>query len=415
MQYYRFPENKVFKTAFGVILLLILMMTRDTMYSMAALGFYKCQFLMLGLIAVLGLAFLWHNRKNLKNILTDRRILAVVLVSLVFLVPVVVKRDWQLMYLSILLGIYFAIFLSYFVTVKEVAKCYVLFMSVLGVWSVLCTYVLRIFLDNGIFAVPVVYNSLDIPFHNFGLAFVSDWFVKNRNFGIFREPGVHQFFLLIALYLNNYQLSWDKSWKLWAVNGILAVTMLTTFATGGVIEMGLLAVVLFFDKKWYADKRARMIAIALVVTIAAFIGFNMVVQTPIYYEVRDMVLKFVLNPESTGARFGSIAVGVEIFFQHPIFGTTVENVLHAVQDNTSSTLILYGLFGFIGGTVNVIGWVALVWKKEQKIWVNLSLLVILFMSFNTQNLTWNVFFWLFPMLALAERGLPLFDKLRRKG
>ena len=33
------------------------------------------------------------------------------------------------------------------------------------------------------------------------------------------------------------------------------------------------------------------------------------------------------------------------------------------------------------------------------------LLLILFMSFNTQNLVANVFFWLFPMMALVERGL----------
>ena len=40
----------------------------------------------------------------------------------------------------------------------------------------------------------------------------------------------------------------------------------------------------------------------------------------------------------------------------------------------------------------------------------LVLLLILFMSFNTQNLTANVFFWLFPMMALVERGLPLLNK-----
>jgi len=36
-------------------------------------------------------------------------------------------------------------------------------------------------------------------------------------------------------------------------------------------------------------------------------------------------------------------------------------------------------------------------------WVNLALVVILFMSFNTQNLIADVFLWLFPVMALVER------------
>ena len=36
----------------------------------------------------------------------------------------------------------------------------------------------------------------------------------------------------------------------------------------------------------------------------------------------------------------------------------------------------------------------------------MNLKLILFMSFNTQNLVANVYFWLFPMMALVERGLP---------
>ena len=47
-------------------------------------------------------------------------------------------------------------------------------------------------------------------------------------------------------------------------------------------------------------------------------------------------------------------------------------------------------------------------KDNTKLW--LILLLILFLSFNTQNLVANVFFWLFPMMALVERGLPLLKR-----
>jgi len=36
------------------------------------------------------------------------------------------------------------------------------------------------------------------------------------------------------------------------------------------------------------------------------------------------------------------------------------------------------------------------------------------MSFNTQNLIANVYFWLFPMMALVERGLPMLHLSAKK-
>ena len=114
--------------------------------------------------------------------------------------------------------------------------------------------------------------------------------------------------------------------------------------------------------------------------------------------------------DSVTERTEAILVDVQIFLRHPIFGAGLSEVLHAVTNNTTSTLILYAVFGFLSGSLHVLAWVALVWKKERHLWANLALLVILFMGFNTQNLTGDVFFWLFPMMALLERGLPLLKK-----
>ena len=413
MQYYRFPQQKLLKAAFALIMLWLLLMTRDAMYSMMVWDFYTCQFLSLGLMALMGVSFLLYNRKHLKEILLDPRMAILLTASVVMLLPMAVKQDWQLMYFSILLGVLFAVFLSYFVTLKEVAFWYVITIAVIGAWSILCTYVLRIFVDNGIFAVPLVTNSTDTLFHNFGLAIVPDTYVKYRNFGIFREPGVFQFFVLIAIYLNNYHLEWNQKRQLWVLNGILAVTMLTTFATGGMIELCLLACVMFVDKKWYRDRRICIAALILAALAGAVVAYCIAEQNDLYWALWDMVNKFTSNPESTGSRLNSIAVGIEIFFRSPFFGESVDSVLHAIVDYSASTLILYNIFGFLGGSLNVLGWVALVWKRDQKVWVSFAVIVILFMSFNTQMLAWNIFFWLFPMLALTERAVPLLKRIKK--
>jgi len=412
MRQYPFPEHKIYKAGIGAALLALLLLTRDAMYSMMVWDFYTCQFLSIGIIAIFGIVFLAVNRKNIKEIFTDSRMWIIGLAILVTLFPMVVKQDWQLMYFSIILGLLFAVFLTYFLKLEAVAKWYVVTMCILGVWSLLTAYVLRLFVDNGMVSMGFVTNSNGVEFYNFVFSIVPDTYVKQRNFGIFREPGVYQFFLLIALYLNNCVIAWDQERKLWLANGILGVTMLSTFATGGMIEMCLLFAVLFFEKKWYKNRWILLGLVIVCLLAGAAVGYLVAVKNDLYYTFLDMVAKFTRNPESVGSRFGSISLGVETFFRSPLVGESVETVLHAMVDNSASTLILYNIFGILGGTLNVAGWVALTWRKEQKWFVNLALLVILLMSFNTQNLTWNIFFWLFPGMALTERCLPLLNQLK---
>ena len=407
MTYYRFPDNRRTKIFFAAFFTAMLFLARDSMFTTAVIGFEKAQFLMLGLICLLGICFLMVNRRNLPKILKDRRMLVVGVSAAVCLLPMLCKRDWQLMYFSVLLCLLLAVFLSYFLTLGETAKYYVVILSVLGAYSVLAAYILRIGVDAGVYAVPVFTNSIGFEFHNFFLSIVPDTYVKNRNFGVFREPGVYQFFLITALYLNNYEVEWKRGWQLWLINGILAATMVSTFATGGVAEMGLLAIVAFFDKKWYRDKRICAAAAALIVCIAAVAAVSVVQKNALYWEVYDMAVgKFVNAQDSSVERMDAVATDISIFLRHPVFGAGLADVLYATANNTTSTLILLSAFGIPAGLLHIAAWLALVWKKERKPWANLALALILFLSFNTQNLIADVFLWLFPMMALVERVLP---------
>ncbi|MDY6180270.1 MAG: O-antigen ligase family protein, partial [Candidatus Faecousia sp.] len=374
-------------------------------------GFYKTQILMLLVMGAGILTFAVVNRRELKQILTDRRMLAAAACGVLILLPMVVKRDWQLMYFSILIYLLFAVFLCYFVSMKDTAKYYVMILCALSVYAILATYVLRLLPDSGILNVHTFSNDKGRDYYNFGLAFVSITQVKERNFGIFREPGVYQYFLLLGLFLTNYTVEWKRSRDMWISNLILAVTMVTTMATGGVVCLGLLVIVVFFDKKMYRDKRVLWTAIGLATALVLVLAVSFATRNKIYWLVYNTLFeKFVNRSDSVTERTEAILVDVQIFLRHPIFGAGLSEVLHAVTNNTTSTLILYAVFGFLSGSLHVLAWVALVWKKERHLWANLALLVILFMGFNTQNLTGDVFFWLFPMMALLERGLPLLKK-----
>ena len=416
MKQYPLLNNKAAKLVFGLFLVAMLFLSRDTLFSSCLMGFAKSQIVMLGLIVLLGLVFLWVNRRDILSILKDRRILVLAASALLIVLPMAVKRDWQLMYFSILLCVMTAVFMTYFTSVREVAKYYVLILVALGVYSIFATYGLKRLARAEIFVPEVFYNSNDWEFYNYGLAYVMTYKYWFRNFGIFREPGVYQFFVLLAVYLNNYCVDWNRQWKLWICNVALAFIMLTTFAIGGFAELGLLIVFLYFDKKWYREKWGKIAGVSFLLAMVATVAYIVyrVIWTPfentILYEFYDMFIRLFTDSESSTDRMNAITANLRFIAQNPLTGDTIANVLHGTNHNTSSTLLMYAIFGILGGTLNVAAWVALLWKRERKLPGNLILMVTMFLSFNTQNLVANVFFWLFPMMALVERGLPLLKK-----
>ena len=416
MKQYPLLNNKAAKAAFALFLVAMLFLSRDTLFSSCLVGFAESQILMFGLIGLLGLIFLWVNRKEFVSILKDRRMLVLAASALILVLPMALKQDWQLMYFSILLCMLTAVFLTYFTTGREVAKYYVVILVALCLYSILATYCLKYLARAGFLNPPIFYNSNEWKFMDFKFAYTVYTRTWYRNFGIFREPGVYQFFVLLAVYLNNYWVDWDRQWKLWFCNVALAFNMLTTFAIGGFAEMVLFIVFVYFDKKWYREKWGKIAGLSFLLGLVAIVGYIVYrvlftyFEDTILYEFYDMFMRLFTDSDSSRDRLDAIVTNLRFISQNPLVGQPISEVLHGTNHNTSSTLLLYAILGIVGGTVHVASWVALLWKRERSLFGNLTLLLILFMSFNTQNLTANVFFWMFPMMALVERGLPLWNK-----
>lgn len=416
MNQYPFPQKRVYAVAFGVYLFGMLLLTRDTLITSLELGFYRSQFFMLAGMALLGLLFLGMNRQNLLQIVKDSRVLLMGVFAGILILPMLLKRDWQMMYLSILLCLIFPVFLTFFTDSSRVSKYYVIILTLLGIYSIIATYGLRRLVWAGSLNVPVRVNDAGMEFYHFLLSYgVTDPF-WHRNFGIFREPGVYQFFLLLGLYLNNYTVNWNAVWKHWLVNLALVVTMITTFSIVGFVELALFVVFCYFDKRYYRTKIGRLLGIG---AIAAMVGMIVYIlyrirqprfEHTIFYEFYDMFIRLTTDSDSLLDRLSAVFTNVDFFLKHPVLGEKIAPVLHGTNHNTASTLLLYAILGFAGGTLHLVSWIALLWKKERNVIGNLMLLGIFLMSFNTQNLVADVFFWLFPCMALVERGLPLLVK-----
>ena len=59
MKQYPLLNSKLSKILFVLFLTAMLFLSRDTLFSSCLMGFAKSQILMLGLMAVLGVIFLW--------------------------------------------------------------------------------------------------------------------------------------------------------------------------------------------------------------------------------------------------------------------------------------------------------------------------------------------------------------------
>ena len=404
---YPFPRRRLYGVLFPLYLLSLMYLSRDSQAGMYLLGFYRAQFLSMGITMVCALVFLFHNRRKLPAILTDGRVLQTLLFSLTILIPMVLKKDWQMMYFSMVYCVLAAMLISFFASPEETARQYVLLMSALAAYSLVCSYLLRLPADRGILVPPTFANSFGAVFYNYIFAFVSQTFARSRNFGIFREPGVYQFFLFLALYLNNYQVRWERESVMWSLNGLLTVTMLSTFSTAGVAVSTVFLLALYFDKGVFRTSLGRVLTGIFLALALMFGAYLFLVKPPLYTQLRLMAEKVFIDNPSLNDRIECITFNLYVIQWSPFVGRSLDYILHTVTHNTSSSTILIGVLGAFFGLGNLFGWITLVFRGKGSIPMKLVSIAALTATFNNENLITNPYLWLFPILALSDSLLPL--------
>lgn len=398
---YPFPQKKVFQVLFGLYLFSILYFCRVSQVSYYLLGFYKSQFLSLNITLLALLVFLIYQRKHLLQIVFNYRIALAILFAAAVLIPMCVKKDWQMMYFSILLSILMGVFFSYFVSCAQAGKGFCVVMATLAAYS-LAAFALRPLADRGILTPPVFVNAYGGEFYNYLLAFVPKTLVRDRNFGIFREPGVYQFFLFLALYLCFYHVQWGKQTSMWVCGGILCLTLLSTFSTGAIAAMAVLLLTVYFEKKLYRSSLGKLLTALVLGLGIAFLAYLFIRKPPLYATLLYMFQKVTPGNPSFDDRFESIHVNLHLLSFRPKVGRDVSYVLEIIADNTSSTTILFAILGIFSGWLHVIAWLCLVLRGKGHIVTKLLCLLALAVTFNTQNLISDPYFWIFPIMALIE-------------
>lgn len=420
MKKYSIVSNKFFNNILLYILLLsTILLSRDTLISSIRLGFYKSFFIYIGiiLIVILGVCInlIKNNEFKICNINKNLTVNILIFIGLIF-VTSLIKFDFQMYIISII----FYILVTYiFVNLFEFEDFFKKFSNImvfLSIISLIMCYVFRgtILFPGGVISsnIPVVVNSAGVPFFDFGLSYVVAWPYYIRNFGVFREPGVYQFFLLMPFI---YEVLIERKKVRYFNIIVLLLTVVSTFSLAGILVM--ILVIFVYIARIIVEKKDTKKRLTIIVLLGII---GLIIMTLFYmnnYNLKSIIdeafKKLTTVNESSSARMESIINNIKFFITSPIWGRKFAYVQYASQHNTNSTLSIFAIFGVIVGFLHVYFLYVLTAKVSNNKKIRIAVLIIMFMLINSQFLIGNTMFWVitFSVFMISEENDSEYDEL----
>lgn len=189
----------------------------------------------------------------------------------------------------------------------------------------LIAYVVQIFVPSLLSMLPTIENTAGIDFYFAGLtnlAYRTDNLV--RNWGPFREPGVFQAFIMVALY---YGMLIEKKAKLMH-NLVLIVALLTTFSTTGYIALIFLLLASLVSKNNEDLEQRRMVKTIIAITSCMVLYLGMFTDL-LYREGYGSVFGKLFGTYeslSMNSRIAGIEVNLRMMLESPLWGNGISYV-----------------------------------------------------------------------------------------
>jgi hypothetical protein len=246
-------------------------------------------------------------------------------------------------------------------TVIPVDKFKAAFVDVISVLALVSVigFCLRHVYPQLAYVLPKLTNISGLRYGNMLLTMIpyNVSYVTFRNYGIFREPGVYQFFLNLTLIFLMERPKAGKSWQLYAV--LLALAF--TFSTAGyIVCIGIILLYFFLD-------RVEIRASTLVPVLAGVVVVGYLFGKGIIHVDSNLFSKLLSSNASTNSRFGSILVDLYIALMKPLFGSGfsyVEGYFAYIawdkfgllyMHNTNTIMKMLAVFGFVMPSLFLIG------------------------------------------------------------
>lgn len=285
------------------------------------------------------------------------------------------------------------------ISIQRFAYSFINFIYAIAFISVVCT--LALIVNSSFFSfAPLIENTANTPFINLYL-YVAPTITENvRNYGVFREPGVYQMYLIMSLLLMTYYSSVFKIKRFIVITLALALTFSTT---GYIAYIGVIALFVVNRNKFIISRKQQRTIVMLL--ILCFILLT--TQTNLLSSDGIVFDKFTnTDRHTTIARISSLTTNIKIWLQNPTFGAGLQKVNDlfpvitlrdygfASPHNTNTflcELATFGIFYFILFIVGIIRFCKLFGNSFIE---HLLVFTILFILSIGEKLTFSPFFYI---------------------
>lgn len=294
------------------------------------------------------------------------------------------------------IGYLFTLFVSY----QEFKEVFLSIIRFLAVYS-LITFVLGIILPGVVELFPIIEKN-GTTYYNMIFSVVSGSNFVTRNFGIFWEPGAFSIYLNVALYLELF----ENKFNLKRV-ALLAITVLTTVSTLGIVCMVILFAAFLTTDKEVSSSRIK----GLVITVGA-VGLIVLILYGgdyIYHAFNKLDMSGTTINESTAVRINAIVYPGSAFLENPILGVGYDDYLFIqerfCQDMATCSFINWlCLFGLVGGLIPIIGCIRFFTVNNHSMLTNFALFIFTIILFSTENFIQLVFIYIILFLGFNKRN-----------
>lgn len=392
-----FQNDKRNRIAQFMLMYLTIYFGRDTLVNtqIGMLASYiVLEILVLGLVIKVLMALI-QKQIGFKDL--KKRFLFLIVCACLAVLSMFFNHSFTFRYITLLFAIGLAVLMTLFFERGQFYKTYSKVICFYVISSMIITYVI----GDSIVLITMT-NAAGLRFSNLILGYVPLLDNYVRNFSIFREPGVFQFFILLALYYDMMVMR-EKGIKNKIEIIVLVLGLISTFSVSGFacFAVLVLAYILKEENLQYVlehKKQLFKLGVVAILGIIALLYFN----DSVYWMVHSMIEK-IKGLGVNDPRVSSIIANSSLFVQSPIVGNDVNNVLAVVEHNTCSLLVIFATFGIGFGSLITYIWMRLIEMNRntmiEKIKVA-TLVVFFFLLLNNQCLITNIYLYAFPIFNI---------------
>ncbi|MFZ5968925.1 MAG: O-antigen ligase family protein [Bacillota bacterium] len=285
-------------------------------------------------------------------------------------------------------------------------------MFFLAIYSIV-SYILRPFIFNYRAIFPHFFNASGLPMFHLGASVIIDHPSYYRLFGIFRESGVYQIFLNIAIL---FELFIRSKGPRFSYISIFLITIFLTFSTPGYFGAAalLFAYIVFHRNSMAKDSKKKIVYFVLILFILALFIYNI---SPELSRNFDSALSKFFNKESSYVgRRTSILVELKLWSERPLFGYGIttgidlskyygSQILGEFMYNTST---FTGMLVTLGGIFTIgisIMLIKSIWRIRASYVVKLLILSTIVLILSSQLMMYNAYLYAFMFFGLLRKRI----------